>query len=385
MKLEPSRSAMTHRQRAIAAIRGDPVDRIPFIARMDLWYNHNFNRGTLPEKYRGWSLWDIQRDLDIGIFGFGAWSVKYYKRVYHNMQVRNYARPLEETTEYQTPYGTLRSRNLLSEELKDADITGMQVEHEFKDERDYDALQFLFENTEVVENFEEYSKVVEGIGEDGVALPFAGWLPMHYLMHHYMGYETFYYELYDHPAKVEHLHEALLEQYREIIKLGAQCPAEVIEVGANYVEEMTPPNMFERYLLPVHKESAQVLHRGGKLVAAHLDGDMRRLLNLMCESGIDVGEAITPAPMTSIDIRATRALWNGKVAMWGGIPATLLTDSYTDEEFEQCVLDLFTAVEPGDRFILGFGDNAPTDALFNRIAKTGDMSAQYGGFPNTIK
>lgn len=372
---------MTHRQRAIAAIRGEPVDQIPFIAPMDLWYNHNLHRGTLPEKYRGWSLWDIQRDLDIGIFGFGAWSVKYYKLVYHNIQVLNHVDGLEETTEYVTPYGRLRSRNLLSEELKDADVTGMQVEHEFKDERDYDALQFLFENTEVVENYDEYSKVVEGIGEDGVALPFAGWVPMHYLMHHYYGYEPFYYELADHATRVEKLHEALLEQYREIIKLGAHSPAEVIEVGANYVEAMTPPGIFEQYMLPIHQESARVLHRAGKLVASHPDGDMRRLLKLVVESGIDVGEAITPVPMTSIDVRSTRDLWKGRLAMWGGIPAVLLTETYTDDEFERYVLDLFDAVSPGDRFILGFGDNAPTDALFNRIAKTADLSKRYGSYP----
>ena len=39
---------MTHRQRAIAAIRGERPDRVPFIGRMDLWYAYNFNRGTLP-------------------------------------------------------------------------------------------------------------------------------------------------------------------------------------------------------------------------------------------------------------------------------------------------------------------------------------------------
>ena len=105
---------MIHRQRAIAAIRGEPLDRIPFIARMDLWYNYNYNGGTLPGKYRGWSSWDFQRDLDIGIFGFGAWSVKYYKLVYHNIQVHNPVRLIEELTECVTPSGTLRTRILLS-------------------------------------------------------------------------------------------------------------------------------------------------------------------------------------------------------------------------------------------------------------------------------
>ena len=107
---------------------------------------------------------------------------------------------------------------------------------------------------------------------------------------------------------------------------------------------------------------------------------MRQPLNLMCESSIDVEEAITPAPMISIDVRNIRELWNGRVAMWSGIPVVLLTDSYSDDEFERYVLDLFGAVAPGDHFIIGFGDNAPTDTMFPRIAMTTDLRAQCGMF-----
>ncbi|MHB1133080.1 MAG: uroporphyrinogen decarboxylase family protein [Chloroflexota bacterium] len=374
--------SMTHRQRAVAAIRGEAVDHIPFIGRMELWYNYNCNRGTLPEKYRGWSLWDIQRDLNIGIFGFGVWTASFYRLEYPaSITVQRTTTADEAIVEYVTPYGTVRARNLLAEELRDADVTGAQVEHEFKDERDYDALQYLFENTKVVDNFEEYGRVVEAIGEDGLALPYSGWLPMHVLMHHYLGYENFYYQLHDNTAKVEQLHQALVEQQRQILKLGARCPAEVVEVGGNYDESMTPPVIFEKYMVPFYREAAQTLHAGGKLMAAHLDGEMQRLLDIMPSTGLDVGEAITPAPMTSIDIRHLRSLWQGKMAMWGGIPTVLLTNSYSDEEFERYVVDLFAAVAPGDRFILGFGDNAPTDALFSRLAKTAELWQRYGRLP----
>lgn len=376
--------AMTHRQRAIAAIRGQKPDRIPFIGRMDLWHAYNYNRGTLPEKYRGWSLWDVQRDLGIGIFGFGAWSTSFYKLVYKGIEVRHTSTASEQIVEYVTPYGTLRSRNVLAEDIKDADVTGAQVEHHFKDESDYDALQYLFEHTEAVENYDEYAKVVTGIGEDGLALPYSGWLPMHQIMREYMGYETFYYQMHDHPEKVERLHDALLEQQRAIIRLAADCPAEVIEVGGNYEEMITPPSVFEAYFTPFYRESAATLHKNGKLMAAHCDGDMDKLLALLGDCGLDVAEAITPKPMTSFDIRRARGLWADKVAMWGGVPTILLTSTFSDEEFEDNLTDLFAAVAPGDRFILGFGDNAPTDALFSRIARTAELYERYGTYPISV-
>ena len=375
---------MTHRQRAIAAIRGERPDRVPFIGRMDLWYAYNFHRGTLPEKYQGWSLWDIQRDLGIGIFGFGAWTASFYKLEYEGMEVRRGSTDTEQIVEYVTPFGTLRSRNVLAEEIKDADVTGAQVEHHFKDERDYDALQYLFEHTRVVDNYDEYAKVVDAIGEDGLALPYSGWLAMHQIMREYMGYETFYYQLNDHPDRVEKLHEALLEQQRAIIRLGAHSPAQVIEVGGNYEEMITPPSIFQKYFTPFYREAADILHKTGKLMAAHCDGDMDRLLALVGDCGLDVAEAITPAPMTSIDVRNARALWAGKTAMWGGVPTILLTETFTDAEFEANVLDLFRAVAPGDRFVLGFGDNAPTDAIFGRIAMLAELYDKYGGYPISV-
>ena len=130
----------------------------------------------------------------------------------------------EVIVDYVTPHGTLRTRNLLAEDLKAADVTGAQVEHEFKDERDYDALQYLIEHSKPVENFAEYAKVVDSIGEDGLALPFSGWLPMHYIMYHYMGYENFYYQIHDHPEKVERLWEALTEQHRQIVQARRPVP-----------------------------------------------------------------------------------------------------------------------------------------------------------------
>ena len=42
----------THRERILAAMRGEMVDVIPFVPRLDLWWLGNVSRGTLPERVR---------------------------------------------------------------------------------------------------------------------------------------------------------------------------------------------------------------------------------------------------------------------------------------------------------------------------------------------
>jgi len=372
---------MNHCDRALAAMRGHKVDHIPFIGRIDLWYSFHHSRGTLPSQYQNASLWDILRDLGIGIFGFGAWSMSFYRLEHRNVEVIKEVDGGTTQTRYITPYGDLACRDTMSEELKDAAGSGARVEFPFKSAKDYDALKFLIDNTEVVNNFDAYGKFVDDIGEDGIALPFSGHLPAHQLMLNYMGYEKFYLELFDNQSLLEGLVESLTEQQTQIIDLAAKCPATAIEVGGNYDESMTPPPIFERYFAPFYRTVKSTFSKAGKILVVHGDGEMKGLLTSLMDCGIDVVEALTPKPMTTIDIASTRKLWNDKVAIWGGLATIVLTDVFSEEKFESFLVDLFSAVAPGERFILGFGDNVPTDASFSRIQRVAEFWRENGGFP----
>ncbi|MGB5931965.1 MAG: uroporphyrinogen decarboxylase family protein [Anaerolineae bacterium] len=372
---------MSHRSDALTAMRGEESSRIPFIGRMNLWYNYHHAGDTLPERYQGWSLWDIQRDLGIGILGFGAWMTTFFKKVYHDVEITRTTSRNEEVVEYTTPCGTLRSRHTVTDMLRGTVDTGRDIEQMFKNEQDYDALQYLVEHTEIVENYEEYSKFVDSIGEDGIALPFTGWVPMHEIMWRYMGVERFYYELQDHRTRLERLHAAVLEQHRKIIRLAVHCPATAIEVGGNYTEQLTPPHIFDHYFAPFYREVAETFENAGNILVVHGDGDMNELLRCLMDVGVQVVEALTPKPVTSIDIRETRSLWGDKVTMWGGIPFIILTPQFSDSEFKAYMKDLYRAVAPGDRFVLGFGDNVPPEAPFDRIRWIADFHKKNSAYP----
>ena len=376
---------MNQRERALAAMRGQPVDHIPFIARMDLWYSFHKNEDSLPHPYEKASLWDIQRDLGIGIFGFGAWDISFYRLVHQNVEVVKSVQGQETITEYRTPYGSLKARDIMAEELKEAAGTGARVEYPFKSEADYDALQYLIENTRVDENYDTYAHFIDAIGGDGLALPFSGHLPAHQLMIFFMGYQRFYYELNDRPARLEALIQALDDQQQQVLQLAAASPADAVEVGANYDEQMTPPPVFERFFAPFYRNASQLLTAAGKPLVVHGDGEMRRLLTSLMECGIQVVEAITPKPMTSIDIASTRRLWKDRVAMWGGLSTVILTQEFNEAQFEAFLEALFRDVAPGDRFILGFGDNVPTDADFERVKRIARFWAERGRYPLPVQ
>jgi uroporphyrinogen-III decarboxylase len=372
---------VNHRDRALAALRGEPVDHIPFIARMELWHNYHRRLGTLPHPYERASLWDMQRDLGIGIMGFGAWDIPFYRLEHRRVQVSHATEGGTTVTRYDTPCGALTCRDVMAAELHDAAGSGARVEYPFKSEADYDALQFLIEDAEVRDNFEAYGAFVDAIGTDGLALPQAGHLPAHQLMIKHMGYERFYLELNDRPARIEALIQALTAQYRRILELAAASPAQAIEAGGNYDEHMTPPRVFDALFAPLYREARQVLSAAGKVLVVHGDGEMDVLLRKLMECGVQAVEALTPRPMTRIDLAAARRLWRGRVALWGGLPSTVLTPTYSEDEYGAFLERLWTDVAPGDRFILGFGDNVPTDALFPRILRLVAFWRERGSYP----
>ena len=43
---------MTPKERILAALNGQPTDTLPFIPRLDIWYNANAGNGTLPAPYQ---------------------------------------------------------------------------------------------------------------------------------------------------------------------------------------------------------------------------------------------------------------------------------------------------------------------------------------------
>ena len=59
----------------------------------------------------------------------------------------------------------------------------------------------------------------------------------------------------------------------------------------------------------------------------------------------------------------------------------ILTEVDSDGEFELFLENLFYDAVPGDRFILWFGDNVPTDAKFERIQRIADFWNEDSAYP----
>ena len=367
--------AMTHKQRILAAAWRKPVDKLPFGARIDLWYNYHSGHDTLPKKYRGWSIVDILRDQGAGI---QLRLRNLWKTEYHNVEVITQNDPPYTTTEYRTPVGTITLKTVLTPE--EGPWVAYEVELPFKSEQDYPAIEYLLANTTLVPDFSEYNRLAEMVGDDGIIITGLGYSPMQRVMRYWMGYEKFFYELHDHPSKVECLYELSVELEKKRLDIVLNSPVEIPSVCGNWTDDIHTP-IFKKYFVPWLREAGEKLHSKGKLSQVHIGGEMKRLIPMFLETKVDVAEAWSPAPMTSVTTTELKKAWGDKVTIWGGIPSMLFGPQYNDQEFDDYVLNLFKEIAPGNSFILGMGDNLPFDAKIERVGRVVNLIEKYGHMP----
>ena len=367
---------MTHKQRILAAVGGQQVDRLPFGARIDVWYNFHAGHGTLPAKYRECGIPEILRDLGAGV---QVRLLRTWRFEYRDVEVVTREEPPNTTTEFRTPLGAVTLKTVFTPE--EGPWIVYEVEHPFKSESDYPVIEHILENTEIVPDLKPYRELEKAVGEDGLVVTGMDlYSPMQRIMRFWMGYVTFFYQLRDNPIKVGRLYELERELAWNKLQILADSPVEIPMLCANWSDDIHTP-VFRKYFVPWLREATEFLHARGKTAQVHTDGEMRRLVPLFLETGVDVAEAWSPSPMTSLTTSDLREAWGDRVTIWGGIPSMLFEPQYSDEEFDAYVLSMFKEISPGGNFIVGMGDNLPFDGKLERVGRIVDLIDRYGSLP----
>lgn len=365
---------MTPKARILAAARKQAVDKLPFGARIDVWYNYHNGHGTLPKKYRGLNIVDILRDQGTGaqLRHLRIWKVEY-----DGLELVKHEHPPYTTTEWRTPLGTVSQKTIFRPE--EGPWIVYELDHPFKSERDYPVIEYILEHTRFTPDLGEYLEKERVMGEQGIVITGMDFYsPMQQVMRYWLGYEVFFYEFHDHPAQVEKLYELERELAKKKLTILATSPVEMPMICGNWSDEFHTP-LFKKYFIPWLKEASDYLHALGKVTQVHADGEMKRLIPLFLETGVDVAEAWSPAPMTSVTTGELRQAWGDKVTIWGGIPAVLFEPSqYSDEEFDDYIRTLFKEISPGNNFIVGMGDNLPFDGDIERVGRVAKLIDKYG-------
>jgi corrinoid protein of di/trimethylamine methyltransferase len=397
---------MTNKQRILMAMRGEMPDMLPYVPRIDLWYNANSYAGTLPERHKGRTQDEISRaegwamhkmvpeflkakspDADlhraIGIFSMKEFVYGY--RFSSDIEIKVKREEGSTRVEYHTPIGMVSTTTIYTKEMRTAGVSITWIhEHIIKKPEDYPVVAYIFENLELVPAFDDFINWKEEAGDDGVAITFfaSAASPIHHIQKEFIDATSFYYHYEDYQKEMRMLAERVEHFFNQALNIIADSPAEAVMWGGNFDDMITYPPYFEKEILPWIRKASKVLGEKGKLLLCHCDGENKGLMDLIRDSGMHVAEAVCPHPMTKVKIEEYYRRWGDTLTIFGGIPSNiLLADSVTDQEFEAYLDHLFKVVAPGKRLILGIADTTPANAVFDRLVRIGERVEKEGRLP----
>jgi len=381
---------MRERERIIRTLRGERTRLLPWATRLDIWHTSHKRNGTLPAEFAGTSLMEIHRHLGVGRQSYVPILTTRLRGVdlsvtHNGVVVQRESNPClrfpkpfaqvpvdqpgETVFTLKTPVGLAEIRYRTTEEILKAASQPYLIKRILSADEEFEVVQWILDHSEVVPDYETFEAREAEIGDDGFTIGMMDRVPFQRLLLDFMGEERTVYQMLDNPARFAYLLDILTAQGREMVQTGLDSPALLVEFPDNFDGMITSPRLFQKYCIPFLQETAERVHAQGRFLGSHMDGDLKPLLHLIPESGVDVVESFSPSPLSRLSFPEAWEAWRGKVLMWGAVPSPLFEQNVPGWELEHCVCDLLDWVGGDGLIILGIADQAVGQTLIERVRR----------------
>lgn len=217
-----------------------------------------------------------------------------------------------EKRSYHTPLGTV-SQITQKDPQYHSDWTRR---HYITETEDYRVVQYLVEKTVFQNHHDAIRSRLCDLGEDGVLLARLDRSPFQKILVELSKPDQFLMDMLIRTPEALSLLEALRERLLEQVELACSSPAALIWQPDNLSGDMTPPDLFEEFVLSFYEEAAARVHRAGKVYVVHMDGRLKSLCDMIAGSSIPVIESFSLPDMGGdMTLEEAYAAWPSKVIL----------------------------------------------------------------------
>ncbi|RLD09792.1 MAG: hypothetical protein DRI44_07675 [Chlamydiae bacterium] len=171
----------------------------------------------------------------------------------------------------------------------------------------------------------------------------------------------FCYKLVDAPEEIDKMAEAALICAIEAIKEYRDCGVEAVFTASDIADNSGPffnPEQMKRWILPYLKRFAEEIRKLGMFSILHSDGDLRKCINDIANTGVDALQAIDPT--AGMDIQSTKNVVGNRLCLCGNINCALLLTGTPEDVFDSTKNLLVTCMEDGG-LVLGASNAVQPD------------------------
>ena len=298
-------SSTTMRDRILAVIKGEEVDRVPFV---------QYDNLAAPNT----EVWDHVGRSEMGIL---RWTCP-YRVEYPNCRTYTEETELDgqrgRRTVIETPAGSLTEESYLEPTFG----TAARRSHYVESPDDYAALLAYFEDAVVVGDREPFDRAVEELGDDGLPLVRVDRTPFQQLWIQWTGISNLAIHLVDCPDRVLPVIDALGLQQSKVFDVVCNLPLDFVDFPDNITAPVIGEEYFLTYCIPFYNELAERLADKDVPVFVHMDGDLKPLWQAISGSAVAGIDSLSPPPDNDTSVGDAVSLWPG-MRIWVNFPSSV--------------------------------------------------------------
>lgn len=359
--------AMTSRERLTAALRQQPVDRLPWTA--DITY-YNFamrEQGRLDAKYDGIEGYLLQHE-ELGVDPYFDYDEFYPFDIIHDgVTIETQRRGRDEITTYTLGTQSLHAVNRYVPE----GFSWAPFKHAVETTADLAVLLEILRRTRIVPQMERHRGRQQRWGKRGLLSIGVPRTPIPALIAEWCGIMATTYMSMDAPD----LFADVLAAFDRVQDPVYEAYAEYRPVVVHFADNISGENVgsfWDKYMAPVYRRRLKQLRDAGILCVIHNDGTVASILGKIAATGFDGAESLTPAPVGDAEVAELRTIaGRDDFILWGMVPGAMFSKSWSEEKFREhiaAVLDKCSAP-----FILGTADQVPPDSDILRLKIVAEM------------
>lgn len=375
---------MTSRQRLVAAIRKEPLDRFP--ASPDLYF-------MFPMKVNNYTAWDVcglsseptvpfwKVKLDtFKRFGLDAWIGAGIEFSSPNVEVdRKIVAQEEDLIRVDYIYKTRKGdlvRKMAFPKYDGEWTVKYTVDDPVKDSAKIEAM--LDYDPWDGYNAEGFTQIKETAGEDGLVYASGGHPALDWWSC-LRGSQAAIMDIHDHWKTIAPLWEKYEMLDLEKTRIACREGAELIYGGGSFTSiSLISPGWYERFVYPHLEKATKICHEEGKLFCVQVNGRCNEILELLAEAGVDCTEPLERQPLGNVEIGDAKRRIGRTVCLKGNVDPvnTLLKGSPqdVDREIEEIIK---TAGSDGMGLIVGTSDQAARDTPIENMEAFGEAVEKY--------
>ena len=347
---------MRSKQRLLAAIRGETIDRVPWSPFLAYYWE------SLPRETQARGQFAYLREMGADPLLRGFHHLVRYK--WNNCDIRETRSGRDLIRVYETPVGQLRERYVYS---KNGD-TSFLVDHPVQTAEQFRILQYMYEHLAMEPDQAAFESDLKAYGQDALMLPTIGVsmkTAFQSLVEHWTGTVSLVYAVSDEPEVVEECLNIMQAKDELSLRMSLDSHADGFIFWEDSSTTNISPAYFKSYAMPEINAWGHLIHSAGKLLIHHACGHLRDLIPLMATTEIDAIESISPPPTGNITLREAASLLPQRIALIGGLePVRLLTGTIEQvlEDARALLMDM-----KDRRYILANSDSCPPGVEYEKF------------------